>query len=321
MRTQIYTDMNADRDKKSRIGLLYEKLSYELRGAAIEVRRNLGPGHKENIYQKAYAEELLSRNIHFEQEKPINIYSPKTGKLIGTYRPDFIVKDKIIVELKAIRSLPEQALETLYNYLRNSKCELGFLINFGSNRLYIKRIIYTNDRKPWLCVNPCSSPCLSVFKGYAWKFGDDVNTDVIYPGKYLPLTDSQEMKEHAFESVYPDFVKEFKKGDIIVAGEYFGCGSSREQAATCLKVLGVACIIAESFARIYYRNAINQGLPILECPGISKKVKEGDQLEVNLEKGLIKNLSTGESFKANPLPPFILEILRDGGLIPHLKKE
>ena len=159
-----------------------------------------------------------------------------------------------------------------------------------------------------------------MIKGKVWKFGDNVNTDIIYPGKYLAITEPEEMPKHAFEFVYPDFVKKFKKGDIIVAGKYFGCGSSREQAATCLKELGVSCIIAESFARIYYRNAINQGLPILVCQGVSKKVKEGDKLEINLSHGIIKNLVTKETIKATPLPPFILDILTSGGLIPHLRK-
>ncbi|MDI6839500.1 MAG: 3-isopropylmalate dehydratase small subunit [bacterium] len=158
-----------------------------------------------------------------------------------------------------------------------------------------------------------------MIKGRVWKFGDDVNTDVIYPGKYLPITDPNEMKLHAFESVYPDFVKKFNKGDIIVAGKYFGCGSSREQAVSCLKAVGVSCIIAESFARIYYRNAINDGLPILTAESVSKKVREGDELEVELESGVVKNLTTKETIKANILPPFILEILSSGGLIPHIK--
>jgi 3-isopropylmalate/(R)-2-methylmalate dehydratase small subunit len=157
-------------------------------------------------------------------------------------------------------------------------------------------------------------------RGRAWKFGDDVNTDVIYPGKYLPLTDPKEMALHAFEGVRPEFARAVKPGDILVAGRYFGCGSSREQAATCLKALGLGAVIAESFARIYYRNAINLGLPILACPGISKKVEEGQELEVDLRKGSIRNLSTGESFQAQPLPDFVLEILEAGGLIPYLKR-
>lgn len=160
---------------------------------------------------------------------------------------------------------------------------------------------------------------MELIKGRVWKFGDNVNTDVIYPGKYLPLTDPEEMAQHAFENVYPNFVKQVKPGDIIVAGRYFGCGSSREQAATCLKYVGIACVIAESFARIYYRNAINQGLPILICPGVPKRVDGGQILQVDLGQGLVKNLSTAETLEAMPLPQFVLEILNSGGLIPYLK--
>jgi len=161
----------------------------------------------------------------------------------------------------------------------------------------------------------------TIIKGNVWKFGDNVNTDVIYPGKYLSITDPSQTSQHAFETTYPNFVQEAKPGDIIVAGKYFGCGSSREQAAACLKYLGISCIVAESFARIYYRNAINLGLPIVISPGITKKVEEGHILEVNPSKGLIKNVSSGQEIDALPLPDFILEILADGGLIPHLNKQ
>jgi 3-isopropylmalate/(R)-2-methylmalate dehydratase small subunit len=157
-------------------------------------------------------------------------------------------------------------------------------------------------------------------RGRVWKFGDDVNTDVIYPGKYLPLTDPVEMAQHAFEGVRPEFAKEVKPGDVIVAGKYFGCGSSREQAATCLKALNLGAVVAESFARIFYRNAINQGLPILICPGISEQVEEGEELEVDLRTGVIKNTTTGATLQAQPLPEFVLEILEAGGLIPWLKR-
>jgi len=128
--------------------LLYKELSYEIQGAAIEVRKNFGVGHKEKLYQNAYAEELESRNIIFEKEKAIQIFSPKTGKKIGTYQPDFIVDKKIIVELKAKYPYPQQMINQLFDYLRNSKYELGYLINFASPKLYFKRLIYTNDRKP-----------------------------------------------------------------------------------------------------------------------------------------------------------------------------
>lgn len=161
-----------------------------------------------------------------------------------------------------------------------------------------------------------------MIKGKVWKFGDDVNTDVIYPGKYLSITaDPVEMAKHCFETVYPDFVKQAKPGDLIVAGKFFGCGSSREQAATCLKHFGIKAIVSDSFARIYYRNAINLGLPILVCKGISSKVNQGDVLEIDFEKGIIKNTTSGEQLKAEPLPEFIMEVIHTGGLIPYLKKK
>jgi len=157
-------------------------------------------------------------------------------------------------------------------------------------------------------------------EGRVWKFGDNINTDVIYPGRYMSITDPAETAKHAFETVYPQFLKEAKPGDIVVAGKYFGCGSSREQAATALKYFGVGAVIAESFARIYYRNAINLGLPILIAPGITKKTEDGDTIEIEFEKGIIRNERTGEVINAQPLPPFIMELIKDGGLIPHLKK-
>jgi GxxExxY protein len=129
--------------------LLYKELSYQIQGAAIEVRKNFGCGHKERLYQNAFAEELKARKIHFKKEKSIKIYSPKTGAKIGSYQPDFIVDDKIIVEIKAQRLLPKVNIDQLYNYLRNSKYELGYLVNFASDKLNIKRVIYTNDRKDW----------------------------------------------------------------------------------------------------------------------------------------------------------------------------
>ena len=122
----------------------------------------------------------------------------------------------------------------------------------------------------------------SILCGRVWKFPDDVNTDVIYPGRYMSILDPAETAKHAFETVYPNFLKEAKAGDIIVAGKYFGCGSSREQAATALRYFGIACIVADSFARIYYRNAINLGMPVLICPGVSAVFEEGHQAQVDL---------------------------------------
>jgi 3-isopropylmalate/(R)-2-methylmalate dehydratase small subunit len=152
-------------------------------------------------------------------------------------------------------------------------------------------------------------------------FGDDVNTDAIIPGKYLTLLDPAEMAKHAMEGLDPTFTEKAKSGVIIVAGRNFGCGSSREQAPLALKYAGVKCIIAESFARIFYRNAINIGLPVLESPNVSKEVKEGDMLTVSLEEGQIVNETKNRVINATKLPQFILEILKDGGLIAHLKKK
>jgi len=132
---------------KNQVKLLYKELSYQIQGAAIEVRKNFGPGHKESIYQNAFAEELKSRGINFEKEKNIKIYSPKTNKVIGYYKPDFIIDNKIIIELKAVEKIPRMFIDQLYDYLKNSEYELGYFINFASPKLYIKRIIFTNDRK------------------------------------------------------------------------------------------------------------------------------------------------------------------------------
>jgi len=132
---------------KKQVNLLYKGLSYKIRGAAIEVKKNYGLGHKEVLYQRAFAEELDLRKIHYEREKPVKIYSPKTKMAIASYQPDFVVENRIIVELKALEKTPQIAIDQLYSYLRNSEYELGFLINFSSNGVDIKRIIYTNDRK------------------------------------------------------------------------------------------------------------------------------------------------------------------------------
>jgi GxxExxY protein len=132
------------------VNLLYEKLSYQIRGVAIEVKKNYGPGHKEVLYQRAFAEELSLRGINYEREKAIKIYSPKTQKVIGSYQPDFIIDSKIIVELKALEQMPPKMIDQIYSYLRNSEYELGFFINYASRGVDIKRVIYTNDRKKHL---------------------------------------------------------------------------------------------------------------------------------------------------------------------------
>ncbi len=161
-----------------------------------------------------------------------------------------------------------------------------------------------------------------LIKGRVYLFGDDINTDVIYPGKYLSITtDREEMAKHCFEAVYPEFLKTAKRGDIIVAGKNFGCGSSREQAATCLKYFGVAAVVAESFARIFYRNAINLGLPVLIAKGIKGFTEHGQTLAVDLVSGAIRNTETSSSMTAQGVPEFVLEILTSGGLIPYLRKK
>lgn len=136
--------------EKNKVNLLYKDLSYQIQGIAIEIRKNFGPGFKEIIYQNAFEEELRERKINFKRERNIKIYSPKTGKIIGNYRPDFLIEDKIIVEIKAVDLIPKNFIDQIYSYLRNSKYQLGYFINFKSPKLYIKRIIYTNDRKLFL---------------------------------------------------------------------------------------------------------------------------------------------------------------------------
>ena len=157
-------------------------------------------------------------------------------------------------------------------------------------------------------------------EGEAIKFGSNIDTDVILPGKYLIVVDPLELAKHALESLDTAFPDKAKKGVIIVAGRNFGCGSSREQAPLALKYAGVKCVVAESFARIFYRNAINIGLPVVECKGISTAVKTGDELKVDFDTGTIEDLSNGKKFQVEKLPPFILEILADGGLIENLRR-
>jgi 3-isopropylmalate/(R)-2-methylmalate dehydratase small subunit len=156
--------------------------------------------------------------------------------------------------------------------------------------------------------------------GKAIKFGDNVDTDVILPGQYLVLTNPMKLAKHAMEGLDPTFTRKIQDGAIIVAGKNFGCGSSREQAPLALKHTGVRCVLAESFARIFYRNAITIGLPVLECPGVSSKVKKGDGLAVDLRAGKVENKSKNLVLKATQLPEFIMEILDEGGLIEQLRR-
>lgn len=157
-------------------------------------------------------------------------------------------------------------------------------------------------------------------KGRVFKYGDNVDTDVIIPARYLNSFDPQELASHAMADIDPDFVKKVQPGDLIVANKNFGCGSSREHAPLCLKTAGVSCVIAETFARIFYRNAINIGLAILECPEASEKIEAGDEVSIDFDTGLITNATKGETYQANPFPDFIKEIIQAGGLMADIKK-
>jgi len=156
-------------------------------------------------------------------------------------------------------------------------------------------------------------------EGRVWKYGDDVNTDVIFPGKYTyqPM-EPAEMAEHALEDLDPTFAKEVKKGDVIVAGFNFGCGSSREQAATCLKAAGIAAVVAKSFSRIFFRNAINNGLPVIELQKGTDTMKKADPVSIDFENGIVRH--EGNEYHFPALPKEVLAILKDGGLIPHVRK-
>jgi len=156
-------------------------------------------------------------------------------------------------------------------------------------------------------------------KGKAWKFGNDIDTDLILPGRYLVLRDCKDLAKHVMEGTDPEFSKKVNEGDIMVGGRNFGCGSSREHAPIAIKGAGISAVVAESFARIFYRNSINVGLPLIEIKDISKNVSQGDELEINMEKGILKNLTTSKEFKIKGLPEFMVEILNEGGLIPYLK--
>jgi len=162
---------------------------------------------------------------------------------------------------------------------------------------------------------------MNVIRGRVWKFGDNIDTDVIIPFKYKAKTiDPQELAQHVMEGIDPNFSKKVRPGDIIVAGRNFGCGSSREQAPLAIKAAGIAAVVAESFARIFFRNAINIGLPVIEVKGVSEKTDDGDVFEIDLHQGTVKNLSKGLTFKAAPMPDMLMEILKEGGLVNYIKK-
>ena len=156
--------------------------------------------------------------------------------------------------------------------------------------------------------------------GRVWTFGDDLSTDHIIAGRYLTSTDPKVLGAHAMENVDPAFVTKIRPGDVIVASTNFGCGSSREQAPLALKAAGISCVVANTFARIFYRNSINIGFPVVECPGLHERVKEGDTITVDLAAGNVV-LPSGEKVPFHPFPPNILEILNAGGLVPKLRAE
>ena len=158
-----------------------------------------------------------------------------------------------------------------------------------------------------------------IFNGKAIKYGDNVDTDVIIPARYLNTINKKELASHCMEDIDKDFVNKVALGDIMVAGSNFGCGSSREHAPIAIKESGISLVIAKSFARIFYRNSINIGLAILECPEASENIKDGDKIEADLDNGIIYNRTTGESFKTNPFPEFIQKIISGGGLIESIR--
>ncbi|MBQ2063874.1 MAG: 3-isopropylmalate dehydratase small subunit [Firmicutes bacterium] len=156
-------------------------------------------------------------------------------------------------------------------------------------------------------------------QGRVHKYGDDVNTDVIIPARYLNIHDMDELSLHCMEDIDPKFVEKANPGDIIVACDNFGCGSSREHAPVVIKQRGISCVIATTFARIFYRNAINIGLPIMECPEASERIEDGDEVAIDFESGVITNVTKGETYQAAPFPAFIQEIIDAGGLLNSLK--
>jgi 3-isopropylmalate/(R)-2-methylmalate dehydratase small subunit len=163
-----------------------------------------------------------------------------------------------------------------------------------------------------------SESAFEKISGNAWVYGDNVDTDVIIPARYLTTSAPDQLAPHCMEDIDSGFAEGVRRGDIIVAGNNFGCGSSREHAPIAIKASGVSCVIAESFARIFFRNAINIGLPILECPGI--KAEKGDKIEVDLNAGVIRNVTSGESFSSSPIPEFLQSLFTAGGLVPYVKE-
>ena len=159
-----------------------------------------------------------------------------------------------------------------------------------------------------------------ILKGKVWKFGDNIDTDAIIPARYLNTSDPGELARHVMEDADKEFPTKVKSGDIIIAGANFGCGSSREHAPIAIKVAGIQAVIAKSFARIFYRNSFNIGLPIFESLEASDKIRQGDEIEIDADRGVIKNISQNEQYTAKPIPPFMQELISAGGLIEWTKK-
>lgn len=160
-----------------------------------------------------------------------------------------------------------------------------------------------------------------IYKGRVWKFGDNIDTDAIIPARYLNTSDPKELAAHCMEDADPEFVSKIKEGDIILGGENFGCGSSREHAPIAIKAAKISCVVAKSFARIFYRNAFNMGLPIFESAELWSEIKEGEEISVDSVKGEITVIATGKIFTINPIPPFMEQLIADGGLMKHIAKK
>ena len=158
-------------------------------------------------------------------------------------------------------------------------------------------------------------------RGIVHKYGDNVDTDVIIPARYLNSSDAKDLASHCMEDIDKDFVKKVKTGDIMVANKNFGCGSSREHAPLAIKTAGISCVIAETFARIFYRNAINIGLPILECPEAAKAIEAGQEVEVDFDNGIITNITTGQSYKGQAFPEFMQRIMKVDGLMNYINEK
>ena len=158
-------------------------------------------------------------------------------------------------------------------------------------------------------------------KGRVYKYGDNVDTDVIIPARYLNITDGMELAKHCMEDIDKEFIKTVQKGDIMVAQKNFGCGSSREHAPLVIKCAGVRCVIAETFARIFYRNAINIGLPIIECAEAANAIQAGDEVEIDFDSGMIHNITKNEDYKGQAFPPFMQKIISAGGLVNYINAE